>query len=207
MAACIDCGATLTNANWSPSSQRSRRYICRGCATARATAHVAAHREKVRLQQAAYYRAHKEAFARRAKAYQKAHPEKARAWARNWARRNRATETAKHRRYAQAHKGLLAQRAKAKRDALRQETLQAYGGACTCCGETRPEFLAVDHTNGDGAAHRREAGMSNGTRIYCWLKKHGFPKDRFRLLCHNCNLARGFYGYCPHERETVVTPA
>jgi hypothetical protein len=22
----------------------------------------------------------------------------------------------------------------------------------------------------------------------------------YRVLCHNCNLARGFYGYCPHEK-------
>jgi hypothetical protein len=32
------------------------------------------------------------------------------------------------------------------------------------------------------------------------LAKHGYP-DTFQLLCHNCNLARGFYGTCPHQRH------
>jgi hypothetical protein len=23
----------------------------------------------------------------------------------------------------------------------------------------------------------------------------------YRVLCHNCNMALGFYGYCPHHPE------
>ena len=23
----------------------------------------------------------------------------------------------------------------------------------------------------------------------------------FQVLCHNCNMSKGFYGYCPHEKE------
>jgi hypothetical protein len=34
--------------------------------------------------------------------------------------------------------------------------------------------------------------------MYTWLRNQGYPNG-FRTLCHNCNLARGFYGYCPHE--------
>ena len=55
------------------------------------------------------------------------------------------------------------------------------------------EFLAVDHINGCGALKR----VSN---FYSWLLRNGLP-DGFRILCHNCNLSRGFYGYCPHEKE------
>jgi hypothetical protein len=33
-----------------------------------------------------------------------------------------------------------------------------------------------------------------------WLKRNGYPKG-FRVLCHNCNSARGLYGYCPHKRR------
>ena len=90
---------------------------------------------------------------------------------------------------------------------LRAEVLAAYGHACACpnCGEIRAEFLSIDHINGDGAAHRLELGKGNKlmglARTYAWLKQNAFPKDRFRLLCHNCNFARGHYGYCPHERE------
>ena len=79
---------------------------------------------------------------------------------------------------------------------LRERVLSAYGGACECCGETTPEFLAIDHIDGGGLQHRREIRRAS---LYPWLKQHGYPKDKFRLLCHNCNLARGFYGYCPHE--------
>jgi hypothetical protein len=81
---------------------------------------------------------------------------------------------------------------------LRQEVIQAYGGACTCCGETTPEFLAVDHIYGDG---KRERG--NPGDFYPRLKREGFPKDKYRLLCHNCNMARGLYGRCPHEELEV----
>lgn len=24
-----------------------------------------------------------------------------------------------------------------------------------------------------------------------------------RRICYNCNLSRGHYGYCPHERENA----
>jgi hypothetical protein len=29
------------------------------------------------------------------------------------------------------------------------------------------------------------------------LARNGFP-DGYRVLCHNCNMALGQYGYCPH---------
>lgn len=32
-----------------------------------------------------------------------------------------------------------------------------------------------------------------------WCRRNGYPKG-FRVLCHNCNMAIGFYGYCPHSR-------
>jgi radical SAM protein with 4Fe4S-binding SPASM domain len=41
------------------------------------------------------------------------------------------------------------------------------------------------------------------------LKNNNYPKDLFRLLCHNCNMARGCYGYCPHEKlvNTLIESA
>jgi hypothetical protein len=80
--------------------------------------------------------------------------------------------------------------------ALRLAALTHYSAgqpACACCGDTHIEFLAVDHING-GA---RTQGNS-GTRLHRWLKTHGYP-DGFRVLCHNCNQALAFYGYCPHQ--------
>ena len=59
------------------------------------------------------------------------------------------------------------------------------------------EFLSIDHINNDGAAHRRKLGSNY---IYSWLIQTNFPEG-FQVLCHNCNLAKGFYKQCPHQRE------
>ncbi len=84
-------------------------------------------------------------------------------------------------------------------DQLRNDVLAAYGGKCACCGESHPEFLAIDHINGGGEKHRRTVGYGHG--VYLWLRKHNFPKDKFRLLCHNCNFATSRYKHCPHEKD------
>jgi len=42
--------------------------------------------------------------------------------------------------------------------------------------------------------------------FYSLLRRLGYP-DGFRVLCHNCNMAYGFYKTCPHVREReAVTP-
>ena len=82
------------------------------------------------------------------------------------------------------------------RKELRIEVIKIYGGKCVCCGENRFEFLAFDHINNDGAKHRKERGNMN---IVEWLRKNHYPKN-IQLLCHNCNLSKGFYGYCPHNK-------
>lgn len=82
--------------------------------------------------------------------------------------------------------------------AIRDATYLALGGACACCGETTKEFLSVDHVQQDGAEHRRQ--LDNQTsRLHYELRRLGYPKDRFRLLCMNCNCSLGRYGYCPHS--------
>lgn len=83
--------------------------------------------------------------------------------------------------------------------------LVRYGGdppACLCCGEMTYEFLGIDHLQGSGLKHRKEIAQltrrfPGGSHLYDWLIKQGLP-DGYRVLCHNCNLAQGFYGACPH---------
>lgn len=90
------------------------------------------------------------------------------------------------------------------RQQLRRDLLTHYGGnppSCACCGEHRTAFLAIDHIGGGGAAHRRVLGKTNS--IYQWIRKNGYPEG-FRVLCHNCNCAIGFYGHCPHEDERTI---
>jgi hypothetical protein len=31
------------------------------------------------------------------------------------------------------------------------------------------------------------------------LKRRGFPPGH-QVLCHNCNMAKQFYGQCPHKK-------
>lgn len=81
----------------------------------------------------------------------------------------------------------------------KREVMDKYGGVCACCGESRIEFLAIDHINGGGGKHRRETG-GGGSNFYRWLRNNNFPEG-FRVLCHNCNQAIGHFGHCPHERE------
>ena len=81
---------------------------------------------------------------------------------------------------------------------LRREALDHYGGKCECCGEERYEFLCFDHVAGGGTKHRKEVGVSAGGWFVLWLRKNNYPSV-CRILCHNCNVALGVYGYCPHK--------
>jgi hypothetical protein len=103
-------------------------------------------------------------------------------------------------RYAQIHEHRLNQ-CKVYQQQKRKVVLDHYGHRCACCGEKRFEFLAVDHINGGGGKHRKQIHRS----IESWLIKNNFP-DGFRLLCHNCNMSLGRYGYCPHQTETTDCP-
>lgn len=89
---------------------------------------------------------------------------------------------------------------------IRHETLAAYGGRCECCGESKSEFLTIDHKFGLTPEERlqRKRRSGGGWRLYYKLKKLGYPRDRYRLLCFNCNSSRGFMGYCPHDLENGI---
>lgn len=102
--------------------------------------------------------------------------------------------------YYREHAVDIIERRRQKDRQLKREIVDAYGGKCECCEESTIEFLTIDHINGDGAEHRRKIG-GKGRRIYAEIKREGFPKDRYRLLCLNCNISLGFYGYCPHHPE------
>ena len=79
---------------------------------------------------------------------------------------------------------------------IRLEVLSAYGNKCSCCSCDVPEFLTIDHISENGAEHRKTIG--NGSKnLYYWLKRNGFPKDNFQILCFNCNLGKHICGVCP----------
>jgi hypothetical protein len=87
---------------------------------------------------------------------------------------------------------------------LKAEVFAAYGGKCQCpsglCNESNPKFLSIDHIFNDGHAG------AVGTKLYRWLKANGFPKDRFRLMCWNCNAGRAMNRQvCPQNNEMPIT--
>lgn len=89
---------------------------------------------------------------------------------------------------------------------LKRQVMDAYGGACACCGETELTFLTIDHINDDGAEHRRQLAAEKGgswgqagSPTYRWLRDNGFPEG-FQVLCANCNCGKQWNGgVCPHQ--------
>jgi len=81
------------------------------------------------------------------------------------------------------------------------ETAINFFGPCTCCGENRREFLAIDHIHGGGGEKRRN-GEHFGYRLLMQFNHNNWPeelKKEYRLLCHNCNMSISRHGYCPHN--------
>jgi len=82
---------------------------------------------------------------------------------------------------------------------IRVAAMMAYGGlSCSCnhhgepCGPHPVEFLSIDHIGGDG----KKNGDKGGLPLCRKLRRLGYPTG-YRVLCHNCNSALGFYGHCP----------
>lgn len=84
------------------------------------------------------------------------------------------------------------------------DTIEIYGGKCVCCEESNIIFLTIDHVLEDGAEERRDINKSGGPKFYRWLKKQGYPKDNYQVLCFNCNFAKHVLGVCPHQANKLI---
>jgi hypothetical protein len=86
---------------------------------------------------------------------------------------------------------------------VKDDVFEAYGGyICSCCGETEPKFLTIDHIKNNGGSHRRE-DIAISKHLYRWLKNNHYP-DGFQVLCMNCNLGKSRNdGVCPHKVSYV----
>lgn len=86
---------------------------------------------------------------------------------------------------------------------IKLEMLNTFGRKCQCCGERNPQFLTLDHVNNDGgkqrAKNKEEHNSTNIELIYQQARREGWPKDKYQLLCMNCNFAKGHWGICPHQ--------
>lgn len=105
-----------------------------------------------------------------------------------------------HKRYLQTNPN----KQREYRKEVRWSVIDKYGGECSCCHESRKEFLTIDHANGDGHSERRELyGKKEGSSHRWFLKlKRENLRDDLRVLCYNCNNAIAIFGKCPHENET-----
>ena len=145
------------------------------------------------------------------KEWTRKNPEKAAIYRKEWRKNNIERERENDRRryirdkekrkilnqkWAENNRELIRQRANAKNAEIRIDVLQAYGNQCACCGEKEPKFLAIDHINGGGNKHRQSVGASS--TFYRWLKRNDYPEG-YQILCHNCKMAKGFYGECSHQ--------
>lgn len=102
--------------------------------------------------------------------------------------------------YGYDHREQTNANARRRNRAIKLEAIQHYGNACACCKETIIEFLAIDHEAGNGNQHRKDIKCDGGVNFYKWLKRDLWPEG-FRVLCHNCNMAIGIWGSCPHQKD------
>lgn len=121
---------------------------------------------------------------KRGRKYRRKHKEQTKVRYEKWYAKNREKVLAKAKVYLQE---------------LRRRVIDGYGGECECCGEKAIQFLAIDHRNGDGKLDRAKGLVGRPMCLY--LIREGFPKERYRILCHNCNMAIALYGKCPHQSK------
>ena len=157
--------------------------------------------EKDRERSRKWKHEHKEQCSAYRKQWRLDNPEKERENERRRYQRDKEKRDKLAREWASNNRELINQRANAKNREIRLDVLTHYGGHCVCCGETTKEFLAIDHINGDGNKQRKSIGSSS--TFYRWVKKNNYP-EYLQILCHNCNMAKGFYGGCPHESFRLV---
>jgi hypothetical protein len=83
---------------------------------------------------------------------------------------------------------------------IKIDVINAYGGECECCGEDNIWFLNIDHIHNDG--HLEKKSERGALGLYRKLQRENYPKDRYRVLCYNCNLTREKNGgICPHKSK------
>ena len=91
---------------------------------------------------------------------------------------------------------------KARDRAIKAEAMEAYGGRCVSCGESRLAHLALDHIEDNGAQHRRETGTKGGVPFYRAMKRQGWPPG-LQVLCHGCNMVKQITGRLPGKKKIV----
>jgi 5-methylcytosine-specific restriction endonuclease McrA len=102
--------------------------------------------------------------------------------------------------YAKRNRPRLRLQDRARRLKIKLDGIKQYGGKCVCCGISEVKFLTIDHINGRSKEKKYPCGSKpTGLMLWVMLKRLGWPKSNYQLLCFNCNCAKGIYGTCPHK--------
>ncbi len=91
---------------------------------------------------------------------------------------------------------------KTRRDSVRAEAIEVYGGHCVCCGETYAPGLELDHPNNDGNHWRKLRGGATGELSY--LQSAGWPEDALQVLCGFCHRVKTYGAMCPDDGRHFI---
>lgn len=117
---------------------------------------------------------------------------------REYRKKNKVRVAEIQKRSKEKYKSKTSQHAKEYQKRLREKVFAVFGNKCACCGETNKEFLCLDHKLGGGCQEAKKLGTRG---VFVRVLREGFPREKYQILCHNCNMSLGFYGYCPHHPE------
>lgn len=121
-----------------------------------------------------------------------------------WVKKNPAKRRASTRAYRQHHKDAVARQNFDAKMRRRYRCRTLLGGVCVCCGEAHDSFLDIDHIYGGGSKERRERG---GAYSYSEVLTMANPREKYQLLCSNCNQSKRRLGKCEHESERAAVVA
>lgn len=173
-------------------------------------------KERIKKYQIQYHSLHKDKLNAECREYHELHKEKYNEQNREYWNEHKEELNRRRREYrANNHEGMKKKdgiryqryktQTKKRKDSLKKQVVDAYGGMCECCKEAKLGFLTIDHIDGNGRKHRESLGISgSGYNFYGWIIKNDFPKN-LRILCYNCNCGRSHNGgICPHKQKDII---
>jgi hypothetical protein len=91
---------------------------------------------------------------------------------------------------------------KLNRQNIIEQTFEILGSICVLCGETNKHFLTVDHINDDGNLERHIGSIGVKQKI---LNNILESKERYQILCYNCNFGKYRLNPINHKIEKLIT--
>jgi GNAT superfamily N-acetyltransferase len=196
---CKQCGASKPLADFYKNKIKKNGHDskCKLCRSTRAKQYRADNQEAIKQQRKQFYNDNRDRLVTEKRQYYQDNKDKVRKTKRDSMRRNRASILVYQKGYRAENKEVLAAKRKIYRDNIIHGIIELLGGECSICGEDNTELLSLDHVHDDGNEERKKF---NSITIKRKLLKGELDKNRYRLLCHTCNVGR--YALHPiHQRK------